>query len=361
MTSLPTIVAALRRRYPFILAFGLLGALLGLAAALARPATQSSTALTTLTSRNIDLPVDAIYSVNQMIRVTMPNYLAYGQDSSVVNAAAAAAGIDPGAAEGGLALTRDPDANVITWRLTTPENGDAQKGLVAALAQFDKVVSNSAPKSPAGQPLVAVEVNRPPGVAAVRRVSRPFAGVAGALMGLLAALAVVIARARQTDTVTSRDSIELELRTPVVAEMGDDDASRAQGWRYAAAALAKGREPHRILVLGGRVTPFDEDVRLLQDSVTDLLPTVTPAVVVRTLSADSDIPRLAGGADGVVVMLVRGVDSTGEIGGQIRSLRHLCRGHVVGILDDSENAKSAAAVVRKRVRRRPAVRRRSVL
>jgi hypothetical protein len=361
LTSLPSLLAALRRRYPFILAFGLIGALLGVAAAAARPTTQSSTAVTTLTSRNLDLPIDSIYSVNQMIRVTMPNYLAYGQDFSVVNAAAAAAGIDPGAAEGGLALTRDPDANVISWRFTVSETADAQKGLVAAIDQFENVVESSAPKSPAGKPLVAVEVNRPPSVASVRSVSRPLAGFAGALVGLLSALAVVIARARQTDTVTSRDSIELELRTPVVAEMGDDDASRAQGWRYAAAALAKGREPQRILVLGGRVAPLAEDVRLLQDSVTDRLPTVMPAVVVRTLSADSDIPRLAGGADGVVVILVRGVDSTGEIGGQMRSLRHLCRGHVVAILDDSENAKSTAAAPRARVRERPALRRRSVL
>lgn len=361
MTSLPTILAALRRRFPFIALFGVLGALLGTAAALSRPTTQSSTALTTVTSRNLDLPVDAIYSLNQTIRVTMPNYMAYAQDSSVVNAAAAAAGTDPDTADAGLVLTRDPDANVIAWTFTTPESADAQKGLAAALAQFQKVVANSAPKSAKGQPLVEVNINRAPGIASVRRVSRMAGGVVGALMGLIAALAVVVARARQTDTVTSRDSIELELRTPVVAEMGDDDASRAQGWRYAAAALAKGREPHRILVLGGRVTPFDEDVRLLQDTVTDLLPTVSPAVVVRTLSADSDIPRLAGGADGVVVMLVRGIDSTGEIGGQIRSLRHLCRGHVVGILDDSEKAKSAAMVSRQRVRRQPTVRRRSVL
>ncbi len=341
MKAIHTYVTSLRKRYPFILTFGVLGAVLGIVAAMLRPGAETSNALTTLTSSNLDLQIDQIYSVNQMIRVTMPNYIAYGQDSSVVDAAASATGIDPGKIDAGLVLTRQPDANVIEWKLTTPKGTDAQRALGAALKQFEAVVAQSAPKTAAGKAVVSVVVNRPPGQTSLKATSPVTAGIAGALVGLLAAIAVIIARQRQSDTVTSRDNIEIDLRMPVVGELSDDDESRTQAWRYAAATLARRREPHRLLVLGGRLAPFSDDVERLEKSVAELLPGFATAVVVRTLD-DTDIPRLAGGADGVVVVLARGVDSTGEVGGRIRSLRHLCSGPVVVLLDDSERAKNAA-------------------
>ncbi len=350
MKPLGTYITLALRGSVFIVLCGLLGALLGVGAALARPSTETSTAVTTLTSQDVPMAVEAVYSVNQMIRVTMPGYVASATDATVIQAAAAASGLDPRAVSSGLSVVRQPDASVIEWRLTAPAGGNAQAALAAALTQFDKVVAQSAPKAEKGQTLVKVVHNQPASAASVRATSPLLAGIAGALVGLIAGVAVVIFRGSQANIVTSRDSIELDLDTPVVAEIGTDEASRVQGWRYAAASLGRNTEPHRVLLLGGRARPADSDVRLLSEAIVGITPVLDPAITVRSLREGEDIAAQASSADGVVIVLVKGGDSSTEFASQVQGLRHVCRGPVVAVLDASPS--SRAAITRSGANRR---------
>lgn len=350
MKPLGTYITLALRGSAFILLCGLLGAVLGFGAASARPATETSRALTTLTNQDVKLPVESLYSINQMIRVTMPGYVAYATDATVVNAAAQAAGLDPGVVNSGLSVVRQPDASVIEWTMRTPQGGGAQTALAAALEQFDRVVAQSAPKTTTGVSLVKVVHARPASQASVQATSPLLAAVAGALVGLISGLAVVIFRGSQASIITSRDSIEVDLDTPVVAEIGRDEQSRRQGWRYVAAALGRDAEPHRVLFLGGRLEPSSDDTAGLAEAVKEVTTVLDPTVTVRALRDAGDIAALAAVADGVVITLVKGGDSSTEFASQVQGLRHVCRGPVVAVLDSAST--SRASVSRSAARRR---------
>lgn len=341
MKPLSTYVTLAMRGAALIILCTVLGVVLGLGAAFARPATETSRALTTLSSADIELPVEAVYSVNQMIRVTMPGYVAYARDASVIQAAATAVGTDPGVIDSGLAVVRQPDASVIEWTLTVPKGTDAKAALAAGLTQFNQVVAQAAPKSDKGLSLVKVVTNRDAGDVSIGAVSPILAGLAGAFVGFAAGLAVVIARGARANIVTSRDSIEMGLDTPVVAEMGSDEESRDRAWRYAAAAIARSREPQNVLVLGGRAEPGAADLERLRSAIAQLTPALSPTITGGVLKDSLEAAQLAASSDGIILPLVMGVDSTSELDAQVNGLHHVCRGAVVAILDTSPATRAA--------------------
>lgn len=320
----------LRRGWVLLLILAVSGAAGGAFTARSRPASYRSTAVTTITTSDTGMTAERAYSVTQSIRVTMPAYLAYARGEEVIAPAAAAVGISPAEAEARMTVSRDPDSTVLSWSAvaSTP---DTQAMLNAATQSFTAVITRISPKTENGKPLIRAVINRTASPPLASGVSQGIGMAAGAFFGLLVGLVTLILLTRWDQRIRRRDSMELGLAMPVLAELVMDAEARASSWRYVAAFLAREQAESSILIVGGAKDPSELDGRVLEDQLRAL--THRDASVQLTTFSDPALAARSSSASGVVFLLVQGVDSVASLRSVTSSIRHVCPGPVIGVLD----------------------------
>jgi len=337
--TLGDVSGLLRRSWLSILLLTVLGAVAAGMAALMQEIVYTSSATTSVVNAAERTSIDGAYSVTQAIRVTMPAYMAESTSSEVVQAAARASGLSTAEVAGHLVTTREPDSTVITWNMTGPSASASQRGLAAAVAAFSRVVVEESPQDAKKRPLVAVRVNQVASEAVGRRsIPPPLAVGAGAAAGALSALALSLLRGSRDRRITSRDSVELGLNVPVIAELTRSPEERSKAWAYVAAYLAKSEVTAPVLVVTGQ-RPFTVgDLKLARGSVRTLTagkgPDIKPAVSID----EPQLPAAVLRAGAVMLVLTRGVDDLEVLRPQVGSIINICIGPVFAVLDVSRGS-----------------------
>jgi capsular polysaccharide biosynthesis protein len=303
-------------------------------AALQQEMVYTSTATTSIVNAAERTSIDGAYSVTQAIRVTMPAYMAETTSSEVVRAAARASGLSTAEVAGRLVTSREPDSTVIAWTMTAPSASAAQGGLATAVTAFGNVVAAVSPQDSAHRALVTVRVNQIASEAVGRRpIALPLAIGAGAAAGALSAVALSLLRASRDQRITSRESIELGLNVPVVAELSKQPDERSKSWAYVAAYLAKSGVTGPVMVITGR-RPFTiGDLKVLSRSVVTLTGRKGPHIKMPVSINDPQVPPAVLRAGAVMLVLTERVDDISALRPMVNSISNICVGPVFAVLD----------------------------
>jgi hypothetical protein len=157
---------------------------------------------------------------------------------------------------------------------------------------------------------------------------------AGAAAGALGAVALGLLRASTDGRTISRESVELKLNIPVVAELAKSADQRSKAWMYVAAYLARSNVTEPVVVVTGR-RPFTvDDLKIVRKSVETVAAGRGPDIRGVAMSIDDpQLPAAVLSAGALMLMVTKGVDDLTALRPIVSDLSKVARGPVFAVLD----------------------------